>query len=211
MELSAEKARIFRITHIRNVAWILKNGLHCKNSGRSDPGFVRVGNPELIVMRATRNVPMLPQGPLSDYIPFYFTPFSPMMYNIKTGYRGIERLPNSEIVILVASMRSLMAAGVRAVFTDRHAYLRTANFYSSLDDLDKVDWPLLRSRDFRRDPDDPDKFARYEAEALVHRHLPVDQLTGIVCYRENEKRILEQYGRGAGMEIKIVARPGWYF
>ena len=30
--LTAEKALIFRITHINNVPWILRHGLHCKNS-----------------------------------------------------------------------------------------------------------------------------------------------------------------------------------
>jgi len=30
LDLTAEKARIFRITHIDNVDWVLANGLHCK-------------------------------------------------------------------------------------------------------------------------------------------------------------------------------------
>jgi hypothetical protein len=32
---------------------------------------------------------------------------------------------------------------------------------------DWVDWPLLQKRDFKRDPDDPAKLERYQAEALV--------------------------------------------
>ncbi len=66
---------------------------------------------------------MRPGGTLSDYIPFYFTPFSMMMYNIKTGYGSVRQFPNSEIVIMVSSLRGLAEGGVSAVFSDRHAYL----------------------------------------------------------------------------------------
>lgn len=209
--LDAEKALIFRITHIKNVPWILRNGLHCKNSPHLDPDFVRIGNLELIGKRDRKAVPIPPGGSLSDYIPFYFTPHSMMMYNITTGYGGIRQFPNSEIVILVSSLRSLSNNGVQAVFTDRHAYLRTARFFSSLDDLCEIDWALLQRRDFKRHPDDPEKTDRYQAEALVHRHLPAEHLAGIVCHGQNEKRTLERHREEIGMELKIVAQPSWYF
>jgi len=211
LELSSNKALIFRITHIANVPWILRNGLQCKNSGRSDPNFVRIGNSELISKRTARSVPIAPGGFLSDYIPFYFTPFSMMMYNIKTEYGGIEQFPNSEIVILVASLKTLLNEGVQVIFTDRHAYLRTARFFSSLSELDEIDWDLLARRDFSRDTDDPGKTDRYQAEALVHGHLPVKHLLGIVCFGENEKRTLLRQREETGVELQVVAQPSWYF
>ena len=210
-KINAEKSLIFRITHITNVRWILKNGLHCKNANCIDPDFVQIGNPELISKRTTRNVPIEPWGSLSDYIPFYFTPFSPMMYNITTGYGGIRQVPNSEIVILVSRYRRLVENGVSSVFTDRHAYLRTAKFFSSIEDLAEIDWELLRKRDFKRDPDDPEKTDRYQAEALIKGHLPVQHLEGIVCYGKNEKRTIEGVREDIGMDIKIVALPNWFF
>jgi hypothetical protein len=193
------------------VPWILRNGLHCKASGVQDPKFVRIGNLELIAKRTARTIPIPPGGSLSDYIPFYFTPFSMMMYNIKTGYGGIQQFPNSEIVIIASSLRGLAEKGVTAVFSDRHAYLHTAQFFQSLDDLDKIDWELLRRRDFKRDVDNPEKTDRYQAEALVHSHLPVEHLAGIVCHGENEKRTLEAQREEVGVGLKIVARPSWYF
>ena len=210
-QLNAQKALIFRITHIANVPWILRNGLHCKNSAVQDPDFVRIGNLELIAKRAARTVPIPPAGSLSDYIPFYFTPFSMMMYNIKTGYGGIHHFPNSEIVIMASSLRGLAEKGVTAVFSDRHAYLHAVQFFHSLDDLDKIDWTLLQRKDFKRDVDDPEKTDRYQAEALVHRHLPVEHLAGIVCHNENGKRTLEAQREEAGVALTVVARPSWYF
>lgn len=209
--ITAEKALIFRITHIANVPWILINGLHCKSAEIMDPNFVQIGNPELIIKRATRDVPIPPGGSLSNYIPFYFTPFSMMMYNIHTGYRGIRQFPNRDIVILVSSLRSLEESDVQAVFTDRHAYLRTAQFFNSLDELSEIDWDILQQKDFRHDPDDPEKTDRYQAEALIHRHLPVERLAGIVCHGANEKRTLNRQREEIGMQLEIVAQPSWYF
>jgi hypothetical protein len=78
-ELSSQRALIFRITHRDNLPWILLNGLHCANADNRDPNFVTIGNTDLIDKRRHRVIPPPTGGLLSDYIPFYFTPFSPMM------------------------------------------------------------------------------------------------------------------------------------
>ena len=210
-ELNADRALIFRITHIRNVPWALANGLHCRNSQEIDRGFVTIGNPDIIVQRDTRTVPIPPGGPLSDYVPFYFTPLSPMMYNIVTGWRDIQMHPNSDIAIMVSSLRDIADARIVAVYTDRHASLGMAKFFSSLDDLDQIDWDLLQRRDFQRDPDDPGKVERYQAEALIHRHLPIQHLTGIVCYDGKSRAIVERARDALGLDVKIAEHRRWYF
>jgi hypothetical protein len=77
--LGPESAYIFRITHVENVAWMLHHGMHCRSSGRFDPSFVSIGSAELIHKRNTRVVPVPPGGTLSDYVLFYFTPWSIML------------------------------------------------------------------------------------------------------------------------------------
>ncbi|MGO4612234.1 DarT ssDNA thymidine ADP-ribosyltransferase family protein, partial [Variovorax sp. 2RAF20] len=67
---------IWRIVHRDNIPWILTNGLHCVNSKIRDPNYVNIGNVDLIDKRRHRIVPVEPGGTLTDYIPFYFTPFS---------------------------------------------------------------------------------------------------------------------------------------
>lgn len=104
-----------------------------------------------------------------------------------------------------------MSCGLDVVFTDRHAYSRTAKHFSSLDELKRVDWDLLQNRDFRNDPDDPGKKERYQAEALIFEHMPVTYLKGIVCRTESTKRALEHLREQAGVEVRIASHPGWYF
>ena len=211
LSLNPEKAWIFRITHRDNVPWMLRNGLHCQSSEQKDPAFVPIGNQDVITKRDRRIVPIDPGGFLSDYVPFYFTPASIMMYNIRTGFRSGTPLDNSKIVIMVASLRKVVANGVQAVFTDRHALLTTARFFSSMSGLQKVDWSLLRQKDFRHDPERPDKKEKYQAEALIYRHLPIERLAGMVCYGETEMRTLEGEVQEAQVQLKVAIRPDWYF
>lgn len=210
-DLTPEKALIFRIVHRENIPWILDNGLHCKNSKTRDPNFVEIGNRDLISKRATHPVASTPFGMLSDYIPFYFTPFSPMLYNIKTGWGGIRQRDNDEIVIMVSSLRTLQTRKIPFLFTDRHAYLVAAQFYSNLARLDQIDWDMLQRRDFRNDPDDPSKKERYQAEALVHKHLPVDAMSGLVCYSDDVLKSLNAALARRKLTMKVVKKPDWYF
>lgn len=208
--LNPEKALIWRIVHRDNLPWILQNGLHSGNSAIKSPDWVSIGNAELIDSRSSHPVPMAPYGRLNDYVPFYFTPFSVMMRNIHTGW-GVRQWPNQDILILVSSLHHIRSLGLPFLFTDMHAYNRLASFYSNLNDLDKIDWASLQRRDFKRDLDDPLKFERYQAEALVHLQCPVQGLLGIICYTSDLKDTIEQEVAHKGLTLKVHARPKWYF
>lgn len=210
-DLNPEKARIFRITHRANLRWILQNGLHCANSNKSDPNFVPIGNPDLINKRTHHPISPPGQGVLGDHVPFYFTPFSPMMLNIHTGWGGIKKQANEDVIILVSSIGKLQEQQAPFIFSDRHAYLAAAEFFDDPAYLDRIDWDILQRRDFKRDPNDPGKFERYEAEALVRGHVPVAALLGVACFNNvAHTRIVEDMKK-TGVAIKAVVTPDWYF
>lgn len=209
--ISAEKANIFRITHVDNVPWILTNGIHCRNSGVHDPSFHEIGNPDLIDKRARRGVPIAPGGTLSDYVPFYFTHYSPMLLNIKTGHKGMRKTPMEEIVIFVSSLHRMQELGHRLLFTNQHAYPVNARYFDDLKNLNKIDWQIIMARNFSRDPDDPGKIERYMAEALIYQHVPLSALKGMVCYSSAvEAKVLAMQAQ-AEVELKIAIKPNWYF
>jgi hypothetical protein len=208
--LSPERALVFRITHLSNVPWILANGLHSRTSTVRDPRYVEIGHPDLIDKRHRRPVPVPPGGTLNDYVCFYFAPHSPMLSNIKTGWNGITRRPISEIVMLVSSLQAIAAAGIPFVFTDQHASLMMATFFTSLADLPRLDWHLWQARDFQRDPRDMDRLARYAAEALAYRHVPVTALHAIACCGDDEERQLGMLLRNGPARVPIIRRPEWF-
>jgi len=209
--LNPEKALIWRIVHRDNIPWILDNGLHCGNSSVQAENWVNIGNPELISKRAEHPVRTAPGGTLHDYVPFYFTPFSPMLMNIHSGRGGITQRTNEEIIILVSSLRKFAAQNLPFAFTDSHAYYNWANYYTNLNDLNQIDWPILQARDFRRDPDDPGKFERYQAEALIWKHCPITLLSGMVCCCEDVRLQLESWLSQRNLTIPVHIRAGWYF
>lgn len=208
--LNADRARIFRITHRDNVPWILDHGLYAANGAVFDPNFRNIGNLDLIGKRNHRAVRVGPRGTLSDYSPFYFTPFSIMMFNIHTGY-NVRQVPNEEIVILVSSLHRVAELQIPFVFTDQHAYPLMAGYFTDLKDLDHVDWDLLNRGDFRHDPDDPGKKERYQAEALIWRHLPVQGLLGICSHAEAVDAGIRAELAKRKIEMQTIVQRNWYF
>lgn len=211
VELQPDKALIFRITHYTNLPWIIENGLWSLESGHLDPNFRTIGNPDIIGKRKSRIVPIQPGGTLCSYIPFYFTPWSMMLYNILTGY-GVKKEPPDDIIFLIASLHDLAEKGQNFVFTDRHAYLKLSRYASDLDELEShIDWDLLRRRDFRIDPEDPSKTERYQAEALVYEHIGIDSLLGIACNCKRAQEILTKELDKHDVATRLEVRGGWYF
>jgi len=170
-KLNPEKALIFRIVHIKNIPWMLDNAIHSQNSKKQDPNYIQIGNPELILKRKNRPVDTAPGGVLGDYIPFYFTPYSMMMFNIITGH-NVAMQKKEDLVILVSSMHKIAENKIPFLFTNQHGYLSDTIYYNDLSKLDDIDWQILRMRDFKYDVDDPAKQARYQAEALVIMNYP---------------------------------------
>ena len=208
--LNPDKALIFRIAHRDNLPWILEHGFYAQSSAQRDPNFRNIGNPDLIEKRMTRVVDVGPRGTLSDYIPFYFTPFSIMMFNIHTGY-NVQQIPNEEILIFVSSLRRISELRIPFVFTDQHAYTMMANYYTDIHDLNAIDWDLLNRKDFKHDPDDPGKKERYQAEALVWKHLPLDALSGICSYTAQVDDWIKSQLAQRGLNVRTIIRRDWYF
>lgn len=209
-ELAPSKGLIFRLTHIHNVPFILRNGLHCSRSEVLDPDFTAIGLSGLIDRRAQRTVPQEPGGTLADYVPFYFTPCSPMMYKITTGHGGVVRRSRSELVVVVSSIHRLAECEVRYLITDRHAVLNTAQFSSDPSAIDALDWERLQARNFQRDPMDPGRFERYEAECLAHRHVPVEALIGLACSDAPAQNSLEAAVADCGLKLPVAVRSHWF-
>jgi hypothetical protein len=136
---------------------------------------------------------------------------SVMLFNITTGYRGIQQRRNDEIAVLVCSLPKLHQDGITFVFTDRHARLATAEFFGNVSDLNRIDWKILQNRDFSRDNNDLGKMERYQAETIIHRHLPIDSLLAIACYNSAERDRVDRLVKEVGLDLNAISRPGWYF
>jgi hypothetical protein len=133
------------------------------------------------------------------------------MYNIYTGRGGVTKRANEDICILVSSIHQIEQMGLKYVFTDRHAYPVLARYFNDSRFLPEIDWPLLQARNFQRNSNDPEQIERYQAEALIHRHVPIQALIGVVCYTDLIKMTIMQQAAELNLNLNIKAMSGWYF
>ncbi|MDL5049152.1 DUF4433 domain-containing protein [Oscillatoria amoena NRMC-F 0135] len=211
LNLDPEKAHIFRIVHRDNLHWIYNYGIQCRNSNIYDPNFVEIGKQDIIQNRQSKHVPIPPGGTLSDYVPFYFTPSSIMLYNIISGHGGVKKRDKSEIVILVSSLHRLNDLRLKFIFTNQHACSTGVRYFDRIEDLKEIDWALLQSRNFKTNDEDPGKQVRYQAEALVHSQVPLNAISGIGCFDEGMKMQIEKDLNVFDSKIPVKIIPKWYF
>jgi hypothetical protein len=70
----------YRITHIDNLPLLLHDGIVNKYHPNSSNNYINIGNPEVIDVRSTMPVRIHNYGMIGEYVPFYFTPKSIMLY-----------------------------------------------------------------------------------------------------------------------------------
>ena len=186
-----QRLPIYRMTHIDNVPFILRNGLWSKLSAereaattaatiaagqsaspsataqgtpKQDPAFKAIGNADIIGRRTNKRVVVIPPGGvLGEYVPFYFSGHSPMLLNITTGY-GVPRIPQKDIVFLVCDACEIAAQGIPFCFTDGNATKSISRFFNNLQSISELDWTTIRSTLWKNTDDDYDRVRKKMAE-----------------------------------------------
>jgi hypothetical protein len=172
--------------------------------------------------RAGRLVPILPNGILHDYVPFYFAPRSPMLMTINNG--NVPGCPyrQDDIVHLVSDAQRIAAFGLPFVFTDLHAALDYARFFGALSDLNEIAWDLFHEApqlegycQYWMSRHTPAKYAQRreirQAEFLVYGRLPLAAITQIGVRNENMEARVRAALAGTNWQPNITRHPGWYY
>lgn len=179
----------FRLTHIDNIQYIMSKGLVRAFSPLRDENYVSIGDVQVIQVRKDRTY----QGyQLSDFMPFYFGPRSPMLYVIQHGYNGVRKVKPEDIVYCVVRIEDIIKNDIDCIFTDGHALSSLTNYYykGSLVNLNNiVNYDDVYSTYWNIE-DDPDLKRRKEAELLINEDLPAQYIRGLVVYNETAKNIL---------------------
>lgn len=202
---------IFRHVHYENLEFILQKGMYCPNSPNADPDYINIGHRNLIDKRGRRIIPKSPGGVLNDYVPFYFSPRSPMLYSIYRknvdGFSGKQ----SDIIYLVSSIEKIIEGQIPYVFTDGHAYEIISRFYNQISDLDKVDWKIMGAAYWNNTEQDNDRMRRRMAEFLAFQFVPPSCILAIVVYNDQLKNIVDSTQKKCSTNINTIIKPNWYY
>ena len=203
---------IYHITHVSNLASIAMRGLVCDMTIAE--GAVEAHSIAFTDIKRRRSVTTVrcpPGGVLSDYVPFYFAPRSPMLYTIHQGNVPTVSDGQREVVHLVLSAEAV-ATSRTCVFTDGHAIMNLSNYYDDLEDLARLDWRAIQTREWglKFDPTGETK-RKKQAEFLVHGQVPWNQVMGIGVFTADCSVLAEAALVGLPHVPRVAVRRDWYY
>ena len=201
---------LFRILHVDNVAYALQHGLFASKHPQQDPNYIFIGDTVLTAVRRDYPVPLAGRGDPGDYVPFYFWPWSPMLLNIKTGWRGIRQRPQRDIVYLCCRLTDVIANGQSLLFTDGHAKTYTSRFFDDLTDLNQFDWPTIKLR-YWPDEEDTDRQRRKQAECLIWQHVLPECISRVVVFDDKQRSFVAGLLRDAAHPATLLVEPEKFY
>lgn len=212
MPIDIDKIWVFRIVPIQNLEYLLRDGLHCKNAGKEDKGFVTIGSKEIITQRDTRIVKCFPDTVVNDYVPFYFSVRTPMLYNIVTGH-GVPASPQRDIIYLCCRLSELATEDFQWCYTDGNAAKKITKYSKKLSSLEFLDWRSIKTTDFRDEnaDGDEDRVRKKHAEFLVKDRVPVHYIKVIAVLNQTIKEHVEKILKDLKLTIDVKIKTDFYF
>jgi hypothetical protein len=202
---------LYRMTHIDNLPHILRHGLVVAASPNADPNFRAIGDRSLIGVRKDLDAPNPPGGKFSEYIPFYLGHRSPMLYQIATGFEGVEKIPQSDIVYIVVNHQCILQNGLDWFYTDGHARHGMTRFYTDEKGFDELDWDSIYAAQWRNTEDDPDRQRKKQAEYMVKPNVPVTCFAYFLTFDERSKQKVESLQSVAQTAIPVkISKQAYY-
>jgi hypothetical protein len=90
---------------------------------------------------------------------------------------------------------------------------RITSYYTSLDDIELIDWHSITTTDFKHDnaDGDEDRIRKKHSEFLVKDYVPSNLIKGIVVYNERAKTNANAIIEKLGLDIEPRIVNGFYF
>lgn len=208
MPINVKDIKLYRIIPIDNLEYDLNNGLYSKLNAPDNPDRTIIGNSEIISERDRRIVKCYPETVVNNYVPFYFSFRTPMLYNVITGH-GVPKRSQKDIIYICTSLTVLANDENQWCFTDGNAAKTITKFYNELSKLNKLDWRSINTTDFRIDnaDGDEDRIRKKHAEFLVKDYVSSENIQSIVVFNQTSKKEAKAIMEKSNREIDILVNP----
>lgn len=203
------------MTHLENIDAIAESGrllAHRALLTVEAQKFRSLADPNIQARRASTRVPCGRGGVLDDYVPFSFSPRSPMLYRVAKG--GRDGVPGHTeggqdlltfLVVDVAALDRRRPGDL--VITDGHPLKRLTRFepWSIGTARELLDPEILGAKYWKDTDSDPDRERRRQAELLVYEYVELDDVTKVACRTpataKAVTRILQTHGRRIPVDV----------
>ena len=206
---------IYRFTHLDNLTvYLQRKSLHAPNYTPSDGlAYKTIHNSDIQNNRKTTKINCGPDGVIHDYVPFYFGPRSPMLYQLHTGYVPGYNEGQQPLIYLISSAQAVKESGTDFVFSDGHGIAAYTKWFDNLRNLDELDWDDVYAHIWRDTLEHPDRQRRKQAEFLVHKKCDWSLIQEIGVVNSLAKGKVEAILNGFNINLKkpIVIKPEWYY
>jgi hypothetical protein len=208
--------KIYQITHVDNLASIVKAGRLWSDAKRIAKGFncALVGMSEIKRRRVEElPVPCHPGTMVGQYVPFFFCPRSIMLYILHKGNHPDLRYREGQrsIVHLQAELNAVVHwaddKGVKWAFSTTNAGARYARFFASLDSFGEVSWTAVEATDFR----EATVKDRKQAEFLLLNFCPWSLVEKVGVVDNRIRRQAQIALASAGHRPAVAIEPTWYY
>lgn len=210
MAINTSKRFVYRIIHRDNLLDLLTHGLVNRMHENATKDFVIIDDTDVIDWRIIEPVKIRGYGSIGDYIPFYFTPRSIMLFNIITGFRHPKVLKrNKDEIIVIRCLIKELARRPQWFFTDGQAL--TSKHYNNLVYLDQIGWESIQASVFNKTRNDPDRQRRYQAEFLVFETVPIECIESLTVYDEAMRSWVESLVKSKNLSIAVHIHKSYFF
>lgn len=201
--------RVYHITDVTNLAAIIATtGLLSDARMQGVPATV-IGHGHIKERRLTSAQVTCAEGQafVGEFVPFYYSPRSVMLYTVNTGAPGRPAGCQKTIVHLVTDSDALIALGREWAISDGNAGAAHTSFYNNVGAFDQLDWPSIEATYWQG------KQHQKCAEFLVKDFVPWSAIKGVGCYdeevAEEVRRVVEA---GADPHRPLIAvKREWYY
>lgn len=196
----------WHFTHEANLQSIVESrALKCNTSGTA---HVSVADESIKNDRLNIAVDLPPPYPVSvvgDHVPFYLAPRSPMLYRLAKQGR------NQAALVYLGVRLGDLPGDLNWCLSNGNARSGRTDFTRGLGGVGEfVDFGTLCMRNWP-DPEDWDRTRRRQAELLVHREVPLELVSYVVCKTEAAMQHVQPRFADVGAMMQYRIEPRNYF
>lgn len=211
-----DQPKVYHITHLDNLAKIIRDGVLWSDAERIRRGLdcEVVGMSEIKRRRLEEiGVDCHPGTMVGQYVPFYFCPRSVMLYILHMGnnpgltYHGGQ----GPIIHLRADLKTVLewaeGEGRRWAFSKGNAGAYYAEFFNQPERLDELNWDYISRTDWRN----PDVKEAKQAELLVEGSFPWELIETVGVMDQAREQQVTNVVRNAAHKPTTAVESSWYY